>query len=52
MGTINEPFLVSNRFEVAFVSTVSRYKLVLSISGMDHNYVLLIVVNEYFTALI
>ena len=33
MGTINEPFVLSNRFEVAFASTASRYRLVLTISG-------------------
>lgn len=33
MGTVMDPFLVSGRFEVTFTSTVSRYRLVLTISG-------------------
>lgn len=33
MGTIMDPFLLSSRFEVAFSSTASRYRLVLTITG-------------------
>ena len=33
MGNINDPFVASNRFEVAFTATNPRYKLELSILG-------------------
>jgi len=34
MGNINEPFMASNRFEVAFTSTPPRYRLELTIVGI------------------
>ena len=33
MGNINEPYMASNRFEVAFTSTPPRYRLELTIVG-------------------
>ena len=33
MGNINEPYMASNRFEVAFTSTPPRFSLVITIVG-------------------
>jgi len=33
MGNVNEPFMSSNRFEVAFTTTAPRYRLELTIVG-------------------
>ena len=33
MGNVNEPFMASNRFEVAFTSTPPRFRLELTVVG-------------------
>ena len=33
MGNVNEPYMASNRFEVAFTSTPPRFRLELTIVG-------------------
>ena len=37
MGNINDPFVSTNRFEVAFTALAPRYKFILSISGDEQS---------------
>ena len=41
MGNVNEPYMATNRFEVAFTSTPPRYRLELTIVGEYGRYLLI-----------